>query len=292
MTRRARPSRLRGALADRSDPIELPRFDPDDAETYRREAHGMAEVYLEAVLSVASDAHVSGVYAKGSAYRPWDSLIDYVPELSDVDVHVRLTAEADSGGVLRTLGDAIAVAERALGRYRERFPAPRHVARPQLLFLNDLERLPGYLPSPADTVTTLFGDTYEGGDTASYANASENDVRRFRADALFVREEMPLKVIDRPGPLVWRVVRRLTWRVGPGGPRILTCSGVDPLHAWTVNRTEIVRHLVDLGHDEAAEAYVDFYLAGWAGFRSGFRDGDAARRALLAAARFFDVGAM
>ena len=30
------------------------------------------------------------IYAKGSAVKPWDSPLDYVPILSDLDIHIKL----------------------------------------------------------------------------------------------------------------------------------------------------------------------------------------------------------
>ena len=48
-----------------------------------------------------------------------------------------------------------------------------------------------------------------------------------------------------------------------------------------MNRTAVIRELRERGSESAAKAYEGFYLAGWEGFRSRFRDGDAARAALL-----------
>ena len=66
-----------------------------------------------------------------------------------------------------------------------------------------------------ETVRTLWGRDYAGGSRQDYAGTETEDARRFLADAVFVETEVPLKVVDRPGPLAWRVVWLLMWRVGP-----------------------------------------------------------------------------
>lgn len=268
--------------------MDLPPLEAALAEELRAEALGMAEAYLGALLDVSPDGAIAGVYLKGSACRSWDTAIDYVPELSDVDIHVRLSSEA--GALVRSFDLALEVARLALDAYGRAFPHPRHVPRPQLSFLESLERLEGYLPSPSDSVRTLFGRTYEGGTEAAYSGSVPSDAERFMADATFVQEELAGKVIDRPGRLLWSVVSGLTFRVSPAGPRLLTQLGASPYHVWTLNRTAIVDELNTSGHEALGAHYADFYRAGWEGYRSGFSDAGAARRALTAAHKLFEEG--
>lgn len=249
----------------------------------------MARAYVNALLSQLSRDSIVGIYAKGSAYRRWDSVIDYVPELSDVDIHVRVRDD-DGQTTLRTLGPALDVAERALKTFSALHPSATHQPRPQLIPVSEIEGLSGFRPAPAGTVHTLFGEPDPGADREQYAGVAPEDRARFVLDADFVARELPLKVIDRPGARAWSTVSRLTFRVGSTGPRLLTQLGMDPYDAWSLNRTSVVDALCTLEHSDLAEAYADFYLAGWDGYRSGFRDSDAARRALLAADRLFRLG--
>ena len=248
----------------------------------------MATAYLDVLVAECPAASITGVYVKGSAYRPWDTVIDYVPELSDVDIHVRLAPGASA--VIRSLPFALNVAGTALATFGQRFPDATHIPRPQLFFLDDLEKLTGYVPSPTGSVRTLLGQDYRSGDRAEYADCAVSDARRFISDARFILEELPGKVIDRPGDLLWRAVARITWRVAPAGPRLLTQMGMDPYDAWLLNRSSVVRELTQRGHATLASSYAEFYLAGWEGFGSGFKDDDAARRALLAASRLYTRG--
>ena len=66
--------------------------------------------------------------------------------------------------------------------------------------------------------------------------------------------------------------------------------GMPPYEAWTLNRTSIVGELAQRGEESLARHYADFYLAGWDGFRSGFQDESAARRALSAAFQLYAEG--
>jgi hypothetical protein len=265
--------------------MDLAQIDTALATQFRAEAHGMAEAYLEALQSLLPSESVIAVYAKGSAYRPWDSVIDYVPELSDVDIHVRLTQDASAQ--LRASGSALDLAEAALSFFRRAFPDAAHTPRPQLFFLDELEKLPGYLASPRECVHTLFGPEYKAGTPSDYAMCQAADAERFGADARFVSKELPGKVIDRPGRLIWNAVGTITWRVGPAGPRLLTQLGAPPYDVWSWNRSRIIEEL--LRHDclSVAQAYADFYLAGWDGFRSHFEDAAAGRRAVLAVDRLY-----
>lgn len=268
--------------------MRLPSLDAPIAEALRVEAEGMAHAYVSALSSAAPDGAIAGVYAKGSTCRPWNSLIDYVPELSDVDIHVRLARGYE--GLADSIDFALDVGEAALAEYVDRFPSHRHIPRPQVTFLQHLESAIGYLPSTAGSVRTLVGEEYEVGTEVEYAHAAATDAERFRADAGFVLEELAGKVIDRPGRLMWPLVSRLTFRIAPAGPRLLTQLGMTPYRAWSLNRTAIAGELAERGHDELGGHYADFYLAGWAGFESGFTDTSAARRALMAAYRLYEDG--
>ena len=250
----------------------------------------MGEAYLEALLERSEPGAVTGVYLKGSALKPWDSAIDYVPELSDVDVHVRFATWPDGARGLASVRGAALLTRSASSAFQRRHPRASHRPRPQLLVVNELERQPRYMPSPASTVETLFGDPYPESTRAAYLQVVPNDRSNFLADADFVRDDVPWKLIDRPDRLAWRVVDVLTWRVGPAGPRLLTQLGVDPFDAWSMNRTSVARELETRAGPAVSEAYRDFYLAGWEGFRSGFGTAPPAIRALSAAEALFDLG--
>lgn len=268
----------------------LPPFDSRLETALRREIDAMAAAYAETLLELAPPVTVNAIYAKGSAFKKWDSLIDYVPELSDVDIHVRFTDNASAAQTFGTVRGALNVASKALSLFNTCCPDAVHKPRPQLVLLNDLESQPGHFPSPYETVRTLHGQDYQRATPLEFERTKAEDARRILADASFLVAEAPTKLADRPGRLAWHVVSLLTWRVGPAGPRILTQLGLEPLTAWSLNRTSIVRELATRANTRIAEAYAGFYLAGWEGFRSAFLNGDAAVKAILAAEVVFQEG--
>lgn len=248
----------------------------------------MADVIRDVVLDAAPAGAVSGVYLKGSSVRPWESRIDYAPEVSDVDVHIRVRAAARS--VTGTTDFAVHMARSIEEVFDERFPERVHTPRPQIFFLDDIEGLAGYLPSPDGAVVVLHGEAYTPGSPAAYRASAADDRARFLADAHFVANDLAGKVIDRPGRLAWQVVSTLTWRVAPTGPRLLNALGRDPHEVWGMNRTAIVGALRDDGAEAAAKAFADFYLAAWDGFESGFRTSAPALQAIDATLRLFAAG--
>lgn len=267
---------------------DLPPIDPELARVLREEARGLAEVLRDVLLAEAPSDSITGVYLKGSSVRAWDSRIDYVPEISDVDVHVRVRPEARAH--TDSLDFALRVAGRTEAVFLDRFPSPRHTPRPQLFFLHDMERSTGYLPSTRDSVVVLHGADYSFGTFEQYEACRADDEARFLIDADFVRDSLAGKIIDRPGSLSWQAVATLTWRVAPTGPRLLTALGHEPWAAWSMNRTDIVAALLDAGAEEVARSYRDFYLAAWDGYSTGFRDSGPALKAIQATHRLFAGG--
>ena len=222
----------------------------------------MAAAWVEVLTARLGDA-VTAIYVKGSARKPWDSPIDYVPALSDVDLHVRLASDADVEA-LDHLDTALDLADEVLRAHRARVPRPLHIPKPQLNLLNILERDPTYAPSPPETVATLHGTTYEAHplDEGARLVLREQD----RAALLATSSSSatcPMRVVDRPGALLLRIVDELNWRISPIAPRVLSMLGVPFEDAWSMNRTRLVAALEDRGYADLARAYAGYYRAGW-----------------------------
>ncbi|MEZ4502452.1 MAG: hypothetical protein R3C39_07495 [Dehalococcoidia bacterium] len=243
-------------------------------ETLRAETEAMAAAWVEVLRGRFGDA-LTAVYFKGSARKPWDSPIDYVPSLSDVDLHVRLASDADIEA-LDDLDAALDLAATALRAYRAHVPNPLHVPKPQLNLLNVLERDPLYAPSPPETVATLHGPSYEAHPLDEEARRSYRELDR----AGLVRhvefvQDLPMRVLDRPGALLLRIVDELNWRISPIAPRVLSMLGTPFEEAWSMNRTRLVATLEERGHADLAHAYAGYYRAGWRLFLEGFESGAA-----------------
>jgi hypothetical protein len=158
----------------------------------------------------------------------------------------------------------------------------------QFLVLNWLLREPDYMPAPPVTEIVVFGQGHD------YVEP-DYEVARHKARTQLLEggsflEGWGLKVVDHVGKHLWPVMRSISWRVSPSGPRALELLGVPYGEAWTMNRTAIARRLRELGELQLADDYAAFYLHAWESFLSGYADTEAMRRAILAGARVLHRG--
>lgn len=244
----------------------------------RADTRAMAEAWAGVLRASVPPGALRAVHFKGSALKVWDSPIDYVPGLSDVDIHVTLTTERDVGH-LDDVDAALEVNRAVLEAFRRRAPAPLHVPKPQLVITNRLEQDASILPSPASTVETLWGEAYPdhvltAEEQASQRSRDREELRR--TDHLEFTSALALRAIDRLGERVLPLLGELNWRVSPVAPRVLEVLGTPYAEAWSMNRTHLVAELRAQTLDKLAETYQAYYLAGWRLFLEGAGGGAAA----------------
>jgi hypothetical protein len=252
-----------------------------DAAALRREVEYMVEAFVAALFQKAPQSEVAGVYFKGSAQKEWDSPLDYVPELSDVDVHVLFEDDEAEARYLGSAEQALELAAAAEAAYFAKFPRPVHVPRPQLLVLNSVISEPDFVQTPAEAITVLHGRDYPEGSPFEAEKIKTLDAKRLAGEAEYL-SRFPMQAVDKPAKYLWEALRGMVWRVSPTAPRALYLLGVRFAEAWTANRTRLVALLEGRGESDLASRYSQFYLSGWDYFLSGYGDHDAGRRALLA----------
>jgi hypothetical protein len=263
--------------------------DYPSAAVLRREVESMVTSITEVLLECLPASEISGLYLKGSAHKPWDSPLDYVPEISDVDVHLLFRDDACVERRLGTIEAALAIQNRIEDRYHSKVRSPLHTPRPQLVILNRLLRAPDYSPSPPNTVSTLWGDEYPQG---SYDEERERELARRRLlSEAEILQALPLRIADKPGAYLLAVMRDLTWRVSPAGPRVLCLHGMPATKVWSLNRTGVVSALGRFGEHDLLASYRRFYLSAWRSFLSGHQDSDAIRSAIGAGAEVIRLAA-
>jgi hypothetical protein len=252
-----------------------------DPRVLRAEVEAMVESVAEALRARIAPGDLAGLYLKGSAGKQWASPVDYVPETSDVDIHVLFANGAAADRWPPDIEAALAIQADIGAGYQRRMPRPVHTPRPQLLILNHLLADPDYSPSPQRTVRTVFGPSYP---EARYDQLREREIaaRRLLEDAAIL-ERLPRVVMDKPGRYTWLALRELTWRVSPAGPRALVLLGVPPAEAWSLSRSGLIPVLEIAGQAELAADYGRVYLASWDYFLSGYSDAAPAREAVAAA---------
>ena len=59
-----------------------------DRDQLRAESRCLAECVRDQLLALIPEDEIRGIYLTGSTVKAWDSPLDYVPEVSDVDIHV------------------------------------------------------------------------------------------------------------------------------------------------------------------------------------------------------------
>jgi len=242
----------------------------------RDEVRCMSESFVEVLLDEIPPQEIRGLYFKGSAQKQWESLLDYVPEVSDVDIHIYFSEDAAVQRHLGTIAKAMRIQARVEKTYFSKTRKPLHTPRPQLVVLNDLRHQPDYIPTPTSAITVLHGEDYPQGDYGGPDRIRQVDCRRLIEDGAYLAR-FPFHLVDRPGRYLWESIRTFVWRVSPIGPRVLHILGVKTEDAWSLNRTRIVSRLEELGELQLAEEYAGFYLAAWDYFLSGYSDTDAGR---------------
>ncbi len=211
------------------------------------------------------------MYSKGSATKKWDSLIDYVPIMSDVDIHIK---EHEDSSLFANLSDAfissIGISQTYEDLFVEKNPAHLHIPRTQIVNLKDLENSVSIIFPKPETVNILLGKY------PKYETKTADFVRRVDRFRLMEEEDflasLPKSVIDRTGIDLWTLIRRMVWRVSPSPIRLLTQTHDEPMDLWNFNRTELVAILEEKGYEQIAENYQDYYYEGWLVFLDGFSD--------------------
>ena len=262
-----------------------------DRDQLRAEARCLTACVRDQLLTLIPDGEIRGLYLTGSTVKSWESPLDYVPEVSDVDIHVSFRDDTTWRKYLDTVPKALEVQAGIEACFESRVKRPIHHPRLQLIVMNKLMgELEGFMYSPRSTVVVLHGEAY------SRADYSDPDtIRRHNSADLVERagfvERVPLFAIDRHWVHAREILGQLVWRVSPVGPLVLHISGLDTEHAWSLNRTRATAALLDLGLDNLADSYAAFYMSGWDYFLSGFTDTNACRAAILAATRVLTKGA-
>ncbi|MHA1742363.1 MAG: hypothetical protein ACTSVD_09780 [Candidatus Thorarchaeota archaeon] len=220
------------------------------------------------------------MYALGSAVRAWDSPIDYVPVISDVDIHVYLRNKtgllAGSEDHMRAALDLSRLHERT---FRELEPEPMHTPRSQVVVVNGLLGAEWYIPPRQRDVRPVVGELPELREPPPERYRFV-DRWRLEQDEEFVRR-LPMRTFDRTGLDLWYVIRDLTWRVSPAPARLLTQTYPVPADVWGWNRTRLLKELESSGYDTIASHYCAFYERGWDLFLSDFTDTEAYRQMIL-----------
>jgi hypothetical protein len=225
-------------------------------EGFRRDID-LALGYWKEILR---QCQVEYAYAKGSATKSWDSKIDYVPIVSDLDIHYR--SSKDLGFDLQR---SIAI----MNEYEEYMHQNHcsHVPRLQLMSIHEFGD--DFVPPLPEQIKPIIGQPR--------FHTIPEDSRFREIDRLHLLDEqdyldrMHERALECTGVEVWRRVREITWRVSPAPVRLLS-QIEEPSEVWIWNRTEICNKLKRHGFEELEKVYREFYMLGWDYFQAGLVD--------------------
>ena len=248
----------------------------------RRDVDTCIEVWTEVLLGRFQE-NIEYLYAKGSSIKPWEGIIDYVPTLSDVDIHIKTVDgfrlfQGNSDGFRQSLE----ITEEYEEKFKKENPEHMHIPRTQIVKVNRFIDDPDFInPASSDNVKILYGNP-EFTPLDDNSRIRSVDMKNLM-DLEKTLDTLPLNTVDRVGLDLWQLIRRLCWLVSPTPVRLLTQLEDHPEEVWSWNRTKVCRKLVDHNFNDLAEEYSQYYLAGWEMFQTRFQDSNAMRKVLYRA---------
>jgi hypothetical protein len=244
----------------------------------RKDVDAAIEVWKSLINNRLSDT-IAYSYVKGSAIKKWDSDIDYVPIISDIDIHIGTIENKPLIPKHREgFRYSLKTTELYEKYFRELRPDYFHIPRLQIVLVNEQQRF--MLPEKTDHIKLLSGEIMFR-EEESVIECRKRDLELLEEIGVLL-DRLPVRVIDRIGLEYYRVLRELCWVVSPTPVRVLSQFSDSKL-VWRLNRTNVVNGLQDLGLEDLAMVYRSYYLKGWEAFKTSFRDNKVMRELLLLA---------
>jgi hypothetical protein len=249
-------------------------------EQIHAEVAACVDSFLAVLYEVFTQEEIKAIYWKGSSYKAWDSIIDYVPEFSDVDIHVHFKNPADAKKRMSGVTEAAHFSKRLEEEYLKRIPEPFHTPALQFMIGQELEKIPHYMPSPRNTVKVIYGEEYP--EFVHDQDKAERTARQQLDDYQLFLNSVPGELMFRYRHTLGGLLREFVNRISPAAPRSLVVLGMDNEQALSCNRTQLVAALREKGEVAFAENYELFYRKCWEYIVSGHNDFTAAREAIEA----------
>ncbi|MHA1954624.1 MAG: hypothetical protein ACXAAM_06640 [Candidatus Heimdallarchaeaceae archaeon] len=246
---------------------------------YMKQAKEEVDLCLDIWKNIFQENYAETIdyaYSKGSAVKSWDTFIDYVPILSDVDIHVKTREYSDLFQNDNSFYESVNLSEMYESTFIERKPNYFHLPRVQIVHLNHLLTIRDFIQPKLNEITHMVGKPEE------MVRPSKEFLREVDKTELLKLQEfldsLPMSMIDRTGLDLWVLVRRMLWRVSPSPIRLLSQIHDEPFDLWEMNRTKISEELEKYDYVLLAENYKDYYYEGWIGFMEGFSNSQTLRR--------------
>lgn len=224
------------------------------------------------------DPYVEYAYFKGSAAKTIETWIDYIPEVSDLDIHIKAKE-----GFLPEGPEGVRKALDLATRYENLFTRGEywHMPRTQIIEIGKMENLEGYYTPLRRDVEVLIGDP-KFPDTWEQIGLSLEDHRRIdrerAGENASILRDFSYSVLDRTSLDLWSGLRKLCWRISPSVNRLLSQTE-DPFEVWGMNRTNVLVLLKER-YPDIADNYGQYYRSSWDLYNSNFEDSEIYRKCL------------
>ena len=197
-----------------------------DRDQLRAEVRCLAACVRDQLLALIPADEIRGLYLKGSSVKAWESPLDYVPEVSDVDIHVWFRDDNSWRRHLDTVPQALKIQAGVEACFKDRIARPIHHPRLQLIVMGIRSWLsakdsctPRSPPSPCSMARPIRRPTTairtpSGAPTRPTSSKGPRGWSRCPC-----KSSISLGVYAREG------LRQLVWRVAPVGPLVLHISG-------------------------------------------------------------------
>lgn len=253
----------------------------------RKDIDYMLETVKEVLLKNFPKGIV-GIYFKGSANKKWSSPIDYVPELSDIDIHVLFKNQKIYDDFCSSIDNVSKFTMQIEQSYFKKNRSSDHLPRLQLLSLNVLHSGKDYAPPLQSTVTTIYGEEFRlCCDKKMCGKGFKKRARKQILEHEPVLRSIRTKGCSRYGKYLSKSLDELSWRLSSAGPNFLGVNNYSYGAAWSLNRTNIVKNFRKLRYTKIAKLYHDYYHYAYRYFAT--KNTDYLRKAVLSGYTALDL---
>ena len=216
------------------------------------------------------------IFTKGSSAKKWESDIDYVPIISDVDIHIKLKNNKKK---LLSKNNSFENASWFTNFYEKSFYKTceevnhnsLHLPRVQIVQL-DFHGRKGYIVPPREQDVTWLQGKSIFPEEFDHEKIREMDRKSLLNEKAFI-DTIPESYLELSGLEYYTLLYRINSRMSATPVRLLTqILNENPHDIWAKNKTSIKNILIENNFSELASYYENYYVNGWKLFESSFTD--------------------
>jgi hypothetical protein len=254
-------------------------------ELLRKDVNALVDSTNYTLFKYFNKKDIYGIYYKGSSSKQWGSIIDYVPGISDVDIHVQFINDKIFDKVIHNPDVAMKFSEDNEKQFRSISKKIYHMPELQLNSLNNLHHNKDYRSTPSKAVKVLYGRPYP------INKIAEKTIKKISHDQISELktyiDKLPNRILDKNSLSMKKFLKDLSWRINPQAANFLVFHDVNYDDAFSMNRTDIVSTLRKVGFKDEAKDFEGFYYYAWKYFlKNKYSD---MKNAILCGHKFLDM---